>query len=360
VNILDRHILGKFVRLSLLAQSAFTGIYLLIDFFEKIDDFLEYNASVFSCILYFLNKVPLVIFQTLPIALLLAAFLTLGGFARTGELTAMRAGGLSLSRIASPLFLCGLLISLGVLFCNETLLPHQNRKINRIMNRDIKQMPQELLKAENLWLREGSRIIHIGLADPLGTGLNDVSIFEFDSQFRLRGRIEAGGAYYSESRWIAPELIARTFAEDGGTLLENNILKDAPLPLSYSAEAFREAGPKAEEMGFFQLRRLTRKLQNEGYDAQRYRVDLHSRLSTPFANLIMVLLAVPFSLARGRGSSLATGVGISIAIGLGYHMLQALVLAFGYSGALPPPAAAWTPNLIFLLLGIWLIQGTRQ
>lgn len=360
MRILDRHVLKTFARLVLLTQAAFTGIYLLIDIFEKVDDFIEHQASLGDCLLYFAHKVPLVINQTIPMTILLATFLTLGSFSRTNELTAMRAGGLSLTRIAMPLFISALVITLGVITFNETVLPFHTKRMNEIFNHQIKKKPLETHRLENIWFREDDRIIHIGLANPDGAQIQNLSIFEFSPSFELLSRLDAPKALASQDQWSAPESIKRSFDSEKGTLLESLAMQHKIVPLSQSAQQLRESSPRPEEMGFFQLRELTRKLRKEGYNAVRYQVDMHSRLSTPFANLIMVFLAVPFALARGRGSSPAVGVSISIAIGIAYHMLQALMLAFGYSEALPALLAAWSPNTIFLLFGCWLMLNKRQ
>ena len=74
----------------------------------------------------------------------------------------------------------------------------------------------------------------------------------------------------------------------------------------------------------------------------------------------MAFLGVPFSISRGRGSSIALGIGLSLAVGVGYFLLQSLTLAFGYSGALPPIVAGWAANLVFLLIGIYLLLRTQE
>ena len=105
---------------------------------------------------------------------------------------------------------------------------------------------------------------------------------------------------------------------------------------------------------------MAEKLEREGYDATRQRVDMHSRLAVPFTCLIMGFLGIPFALQRGRNSNIALGVGLSLGIGVIYFIIQSLVMAFGYSNAMPPLFAAWTANFIFLLLGVWLLLNVQE
>ena len=105
---------------------------------------------------------------------------------------------------------------------------------------------------------------------------------------------------------------------------------------------------------------MAKTLEQEGYDSTRQRVDMHSRLAAPFTCLIMGFLGIPFALQRGRNSNIAMGIGLSLGIGVFYFIIQSLVIAFGYSNAIPPLFAAWSANFIFLLLGVWLLLNVQE
>ncbi len=81
---------------------------------------------------------------------------------------------------------------------------------------------------------------------------------------------------------------------------------------------------------------------------------MHARVSYPFASLIMAFLGIPFALRGGRSSGIAMGIGISLGIGFAYFIINAVILAYGAGGILPPLVAAWAPNGIFTMGGIWL------
>jgi lipopolysaccharide export system permease protein len=82
---------------------------------------------------------------------------------------------------------------------------------------------------------------------------------------------------------------------------------------------------------------------------------MHTHIAAPFACLVMVLLGIPFALHRGRSASLASGIVVSILVGVSYFILNSVATVFGYSGILPPLIATWSGNIIFVLIGIWLI-----
>lgn len=360
MNLLNRYITSAFARIFLLSLSAFAGIYILVDFFEKVDNFMEHQAQFAQYLLYFLIKIPLVVSQVIPLAVLMGVFMTLGGLSRTNELTAMRSGGISLWRITTPLLLISLVASAGMLAANEYLIPLCAKKTNHILEVEVKGKPALALKRDNLWLREGDKILNIRLALPEQQALKGVTIYQVDDAFSLLSRTDAPQASYSEGNWTLNDPVVRRFDSVSAELAGLERLQERPIELEKTPGDFRAPEKSNEEMGFRELRNLSRKLQAEGYDATRHRVDMHARLASPFACLIMAFIGIPFALKKGRGVNLSVGVAISVGIGITYHILHAILLAFGYSAVLPPLVASWSANLLFGLIGVWLMLSARE
>lgn len=358
MSLLHRYILTGFVRIFGLALAAFAGIYLLVDFFERVDDFIEYKATLSQYVLYFLNKIPMIVVQIAPMAVLMGVFMCLGGLSRNSELTAMRAGGISLWRITTPLLTTALIITGVMQFANEYIAPLSAQKINYILNTQVKGKPQMTIKQDRLWFREGSAIVNIRQALPEKNALEGVTIFRIGDDFQLQSRIDAPKATYSKGIWFFENMTERRFAIDTERSIEHHARKATELVKT--PEDFRVTERKSEELGVRALYAMANKLTAEGYDATRYRVDMQARLATPFASVIMAFLGIPFALQKKRGASLAMGITISVAIGITYHILQAILLAFGYSSVIPPVVAAWAPNILFGLFGVWLLLMVRE
>lgn len=359
MNIINRYILTAFTRVFGLSLAAFTGIYLLVDFFERVDNFIEHKAHFSQYILYFFNKIPMIVVQIAPMAVLMGVFMCLGGLSRNSELTAMRANGISLWRITTPLLAISLLITGLVQVANEFIVPLSTQKINYILNIQVKGKPQLITKRDRLWFREGNSIVNIRLALPDKNSLQGVTILRLSDDFRLQSRIDAPQATYTRGTWQFEQATERRFATAGEEAdMEHHARK--PVELAKTPDDFRVAERESEELGVRALRTLANKLAEEGYDAIRYRVDMQARLATPFASVIMAFLGIPFALQKKRGASLAMGITISVAIGITYHIIQAILLAFGYSAVIPPVVAAWAPNLLFGLFGVWLLLMVRE
>jgi len=125
---------------------------------------------------------------------------------------------------------------------------------------------------------------------------------------------------------------------------------DLPETPSY----FKKEVKQYTEMNYEELRRYIGDLQQGGFDVVRLRVQLHKKLSYPLITLIMAVLAVPFSLSPGKKGAI-TGVAVAVGIAVFYTVVSRLFEAMGDLSQLPPALAAWSPDLIFALVGGYLI-----
>ncbi len=360
MSILDRYLLTAFGRILGLALGSFAGVYLLVDFFEKVDKFLSHHAGLGQYLIYFASKLPLIMVQVLPLAILMAVFLTLGGFSRTSELTAMRAGGFSLWRLSAPLLGSAILAALLTLAANEYLVPVCARTMQHVYEVEVRGKPPLSVRQENVWFKENDAIVHIRVASADQGRLEGITIYRLDGDNRLLSRTEARHAAFGDGEWLLRDGSIRRFAPATGEVERVEPFAERRGELAKPPADFASPGFKGREMGIRELSQLARKVAAEGYDATRYRVDLQAQMATPFACVVMAFLGIPFALRKGRGASLAAGIAISVGIGVTYFILQAALQAFGYSSVLPPLVAAWSANLLFTLLGIWLLLQARE
>lgn len=360
MTLINRYLLSTFIRIAGLSLAAFVGIYLLVDFFEKVDDFLEHQAAAALYFSYFACKTPLIVSQVLPLAVLMGIFLTLGSFTKSNELTAMRAGGIGLFRIITPLLIAAALLTVCNFVLNEYLIPVSTQKANHILRTEVKGKATTMSKRDNVWFRDGDSLYHIDLAIPEAQQLRGLSSYQFNETSRLVARIDAEDARFQDQQWLATTATRRTFSAQTSQLLAEEIVSNYPLALSKLPEDFGHSSGQHQELNFAQLRHLSRKLHQEGFDVTRYRVDMHARLAAPCACIIMAFVAIPFALQKNRNVNLALGISISVLIGVSFFIVQSTLLALGYSAILPAVVAAWSANLIFLFLATFLILSTRD
>ena len=355
IRTLDRYIAGLFVRNLAVVLAVLVSLYGLIEFVEKVDDFIENSALLLHYIRYPLYNLPFMLEQSLPMGILLAAFITIGQLSRTSQITALRSCGISLWQATRPLFVCSVLLCLATLFVGAWLAPWSARESRYILSTEIKGGGQVKQQANDLYFRDNQRIVSADQSFPARGEIHGLSLMEFDGNFRLTRRVEAAAAHYQDgTRWMLTDVVERRFDPEAQKLAAFTKYRELSIDLGRKPEEMTEIWYKPQEMSLLELRQLDKRLREQGADYLRYRAEWHQRLSRSVTPLLMVLIGVPFALHRGRKASLGLGIGVSLAAFSSYFACQAICTALGTAGLLPLPVATWAANVLLLLVGSWL------
>jgi lipopolysaccharide export system permease protein len=358
IRILDRYLLREFTTYLVLGLLGFITIFIVVDIFEKIDVFLDHRADAGLVVRFYLFRIPEVVVQMLPVALLLATFLSLGQLNKFGELTAMRAVGLSLVRILLPVFGVAWAAVAGALLLNEAVVPGANQERDRIYHEQIQRLRRETAteRADVTYLGEGGRIFYMRLYMVPEQRMHEVSMQEFRGGHLVR-RLDAAEATWNGRRWVFRSGYLRTF-EDGaesarpfGRLAVNGIAEHP--------EDFAKEVRNPDEMNYLELRGYVDKLRASGARVANYLVDLHLKLAFPLVNFVVVLIGASLA-TRLRMQSAALGFGLSVAIAFVYYAFMRAGQALGHNGALPPYLAAWLGDAVFGLVGITMMAQAQR
>ncbi len=359
MKILSNYIIAAYLKILLLCIGAGVSIYLVIDFLEKIGKFTNSHAAFKHIALYFVYEIPEIGAQVTPLAVLMATLLTLGGLSRTSEITAMRSCGISLKRITLPILAIAFCISMGTLFANEVLTPACYARTQYIEHVLIeKKSPTAFFRLQNIWYREESSILQARLFDPNTWTLKGVTLWQMGTDMLPTRRIEANQALFGYTCWLLKDVVVRNFS--GGNVVKTEKFPELSVPLGLKIADLKILEKGTDNMGILALMKYCDKLQKGGYDPTRYVAQMHSRISLPFASLIMAFLGIPFALRGGRSSGIALGIAISLAIGFSYFIINSFILSFGQAGALPPIIAAWAANAIFAAFAVWLSMTVNR
>lgn len=354
MSILGRYISMEFIKILLLSLGAFIAVYLVIDIFQGIGMMVEHKPAFRLVAALYLLKIPRILSQVTPVAVLLSTLMTLGLLSRNSEVTAMKSSGISLYKIVFPILVIAFMVSLFSLFSNEYIVPHTNREAMFIEKVAIKKKSRKSFFRQNkIWYRGDNAIYNIQLFEPDTNTLKGVTIYYIGDGFSLSKRIEAKEAVWEGASWRFYDVREDIF--DNGGIMSNSY-RELPVRFPETPETFGVEERDSEEMGFWELREYISKLRSEGYDSTRLVVDLYSKLSSPFTALVMAFLGIPFALKGGRSAGIAFGVGISVLIGFGYWLVMSFGLSLGRAEALPPLLSAWGANIVFGLTGILMMM----
>jgi lipopolysaccharide export system permease protein len=357
-SVTSRYFIREFLGMLVPIMLAFVILYLIVDFFDRLDILLKNHATPVSALRYFLFKIPLIVTQIMPPAVLAALLLSLGMLSRRNEIIALRASGVSLVQTALPLLALAALISVATLAWNEMVVPYCTREYQYVNNVEIRKRPQRgILSDREIWYHGADGYYNIAHIDPRRQTLYGLTIFQTDSAFDLRSVIEVASARWTGTGWVSSGATERTVGSDGEIVTQ-------PLPsdqnvIHETLNDFLEVHRDAEELSYLALRQRIQELARKGIDASSYLVDLNMKLAVPFTTLVLACVAIPIAGRARRHPSVAAIVGTGLIVGFAYWVVLALTNALGQSSVLPPLVAAWATNVIFLLLGVALFLSNE-
>ncbi len=368
-RILDGYVLREFFTTFLLVLLGFLLLILIFTFFDLIGDILHNHIPLIVVGDYLVNLTPSMIYQIAPLAVLIATLVTFGVLNRNSEIVAMKATGISLYRLVVPIVAIAAVLAVSLFLFDQYYLPQANRRQEALRDIIKGRPPQTFLHPEQQWIFGQARpggpacIFYYKFFDPSRNEFANLSIFELDpSTFQLTRRIfaaraswdPAAGAWRFQNGWV------RDF--QGASVTQYREFQETSFPeIQETPQYFKkenlQSQEMSQEMNFGQLDRYIRDLRQSGFDTMQLRVALWQKLSYPLIAVVMAVLAIPFALSMGRRGSL-TGIAVAIAIALAYWVMAGLFGAMGNVNFLPAPLAAWSADVLFGLVGSYLLLRT--
>ena len=361
MRIIDRYLLQGFVHSLLYCLTLFFVLFVVIDVFNNLDEFLKHGVSMRIIISYYLYSLPSIFVQVVPIAVLVAVLYMLGNLNRHNELLALKASGISGFHILAPYLFMGALISFGVFLLSERVVPKTAVTSTSIMEGLIqkgkKKFEERSIKNVTLFTK-GNRMVFAREFEVLTGTLYDVVLFEDDTHRFVQNKITAKKARYEDDAWTFYDVIRYQMNRRGDLEGEPVFSDSLRLGLEAKPEDFLRESSQVEFMSTRQLDEYLRHLQGASKKlAQKLLVDFHYKIAFPFVSFVVILIGAPLAMRSGRGG-IVRGVGVSVGIVLLYFGINSVCLAMGKGGTLPPAFSAWFSNLFFTAVGIYLIKTT--
>ena len=352
-RIITVYLSREFLRTFCLCLLFLWTLALLIDFFDRLDDFIRQDANVSSILRYFFFKAPLFVSQMAPAAALTGSLLSLSLLSRSRELLALKACGFSTVQIARPLLLAAALLSTGVWLWNEFVVPFSFHKARLINSEEIKKKPfKGFFDERGFWYHGENAFYHIEHFDQRASVLSGLTVYRLDGQFQVRSLVEISRAVWQEEQWKCDNFREKDISSVSSSTAQacGSLLRETP-------DDFSIVALEAEEFSSQQLRQYIFDLRRKGLDTTVYQVDLYLKGALPIATLAMTLLGLSLAIPGARQLTLATSLGFALVVGFGYWVLFALSVSLGHSGALSPFLSAWIANSATCLVGIFFLLG---
>jgi lipopolysaccharide export system permease protein len=374
MRLLDRYLLRELVIPFGYCLIGFLVFWISSELFTQMAEFQKLKLTGGEIVEYYTVKTPEMLVVVLPIAFLLSLLYTLTDLGRHQELTAIRAAGVSLVRLAWPHFGVGMLLSLAVFAMNELLVPESLEVAEQILNRHQagqptatrRQWEQKLgfyyAPGQREWMIESYNLASYDMIRPhVVWRLSDGA----------RKEILAERAAWANDVWVFTNLYVLTYSPTPGKLPDREQFEVLVMPEFAETPAQIKSEIKINKLNSLNavkrtqlsIREIIDYRQLHPHDRNKKKdamldTKLHERFALPWTCLFVVLIALPFGAASGR-RNVFVGVASSIVICFAYFVLQQLALALGTGGYVPPWISAWAPNALFGIVGLVLIWRVR-
>ncbi|GAA0782590.1 LPS export ABC transporter permease LptG [Roseibium denhamense] len=357
-------ILGRTLTVYLSARflKAIIGLFLFAAALIFLFDVLELvrrggdreGFSVMRVALISALRVPLLLEQVIPFAVLfgsIAAFVTLS---RALELVVTRASGISVWQFSLPAIAVGLVLGvLSITAYNPAAVWLQQKSEEVAMGLFGAEQNFLLQSTDNVWVRQdgldGESVLLAQQLLDSGTRLQGVTVFTFDRDGTFRERIEAREARLGTEIWYLDDAIVYTTEQDPQSYGRYQI------STFLTATEVRESIGSPESISFWNLPRFIDLARNAGLPAYRYNLQYQSLLARPLLLVAMILIAAAVSLKVSRFGGLGSMILGGILSGFVLYVLTELAKDFGGAGIVPPLVAAWAPGIFGVLMGLTIL-----
>lgn len=353
-KILDRYLLKQVIELFLMGVFVFTTIIFASDtFITLIKQIAKFGIPFKIAFIMILLNLPSVIVMTIPMGVLLSTVMTLNRLSLSSEITVMRACGIGLNRIAKPIFIFAVIMSLSSFVINETIVPVMTKQSKDLAlwalgQKNIPDGKQNFVFKELNDTGGLKRLFYVGFCEK--KTLHNVTVLDMAKTDTIQV-LQAREGKTSPDGWVFEKGAAYTIGKEKEVL--NTTLFDTST-VKFGLDLTKQLNKNiAKEMNFAQL--LKYLMSSDIQDSERtvFTIELFDKIALPLTTIVFVLVGVPLAITPPR-VRYNRGFLFSILIIFAYYVMRALSISFGEAGSLPPFFAAWLPNILLIVWGSYL------
>lgn len=349
-------VLDRYIGLQLLSGTFFVMAGLLtllgvLNLFEELGEVGKGDYTLEAAFIYVALGLPRFAYELFPVTVLLGSLAGLGSLAVHSELIAMRAAGISLSRIVLAMLQAGFLLMLLAVLLGELVAPPSEQYAQQ-MRTDLKSEQISLRSKYGFWARDGQAFINIRRFLP-GNELDGVYVYEFDDQQRLSVATHAERAVFLDGRWLLKGIRQSFISEDG---IKIRALEQAAWGSLLEPELLNVVVVKPHMLPIWGLYRYIGFLRANGQDANQYEVAFWGKIVKPLITVAMLFLSVPFLFGSLRSVGLGKRVFIGTLIGLGFYMGNKMIAYMAVVYGWNPLFASLLPGLLVTGIAIWSMR----
>ena len=354
ISLLDWYIIKKFIGTYVFSILLIISIAIVFDLNENLSKFTQYHAPWRAIIFdYYANFIPYYSNLFSPLFVFIAVIYFTSKLAGNSEIIAMMATGMSFRRLLRPYMFSCVLIALTTFYLNAYVIPHGTVIRQQFENRYRRNKVTNA--ADNVQIRlSKSTVVYMQHYDDQIKRGYGFSLDKFEGK-KLVSHMTASDIQYdtiaeSKYHWTANNWKVRTL-RGLREKIQMGAVKDTVIPME-PADLIYSKGQQ-ETFTSPELKRYISKQTSRGAaNVKQYEVEYHKRIAMSFASFILTIIGASLS-ARKRKGGMGLYLGVGFALSFAYIMLQTVSSAFAVQANMPPPLAAWTPNIIFAVIALF-------
>ncbi len=329
-------------------MASFIAIYLLIDFFEKIDNFLEKGKSMGLVLKFFTLNIPFIIEQMGPVCILLAGVVTLGILNHTNELIALKACGVPLRKITAPILWAGVLFTSLFLGMSQFILPKTVAETNHIWHKEVKgRVPLGIYRNGRYYYRGQEGFYSFARPDPHSTNFLFFSYASWSDDYRLTENIVAKEAEWKENIWTLKYGQVQNAADEKN--FSTQLFTAEQFGFPEVPDNFFVPQYHALEMSLLELYNETRRQRSDD-ERNKAWAEFYGRISYTLLGLPLLFLGLPLLLMVYRKWGKDLSLAIPVSCGMAF-------VCWGVWGTLQSLAKAGYLNPLFAASSVHLAMG---
>lgn len=363
MKILRDYILKEFFHSFLLTLVVFTFVFLVGNIITLANYIINKGVNTLSVLKLFAYLIPWLLSFTLPIAVLTGSILAFGRLSGDGELTAMKASGISLYRVALPVLMVGALLSFFAFYLNDQVAPNSSFASRKVIREIGIRSPAAALE-EGTFIRGFENYI-IFIHEIKGNKFRNIRIYQPQEGKPTRTIVAETGEIRSipEKNLIELNLYNGTSEEPSPTdpdsfykLNFKTYFMSLDLSKVFKMEKVRK---KTREMTINELEDEIDRVKSQGIDPTPLRVEIYKKINISVATLIFVLIGIPLGIKSQRSEKSVGFVLGSVLFGIYWAAFSGMIVVAA-QGKMQPALAAALPNIVFLCIGIVLFIITAR
>lgn len=334
----------------------FLSLFAFFDLIHELGDLGRGNYHLRQVFLYVLLSLPAHAYELFPVVVLIGTLYVLAHLASNSEFTVMRGSGLSPRGAGLALAKVGLIFVVATFVVGEWVAPAADEAAQKLRMHAMSTLIGQEMRS-GLWFKDERAFINVREART-ASKLNDVRIYQFDDNDRLRlARSAAQADYLGDGRWQLRDVAQTAFTPEGPRVEH---FASTEWQSSVSPEMIDVLIVDPERMSAWKLYKYTEHLAGNRQKTERYEIAMWKKLFYPLATLVMMALALPFAYIQARAGMVGIKVFSGIMLGTFFHMLNSLFSHIGLLRDWPPVAAAALPSATFFLAAVLMMWWVER